>query len=420
MVVASAPAAAQGFTLVDAVRLAERHNEIPRIAAQRVAQARAARRETYAALLPTLLLSSGYRHGTRTIVSTAAGLAENRGRDTFTATGRLDVALLDATAFPRIAAAAHALEAERHDALEARRSLHLDVAEAFFAVLAAEQVVRAAEQRVEVASIEARAAGRRLEAGLVGRNDLTRAELEREAARLAALDAANGLVQARLALGFLIGAEVPAQLVTPQGPLLMQLPERALTAEALEARQDARALQARIDAAGALVDEPFLGLVPRLDASGIATYNDALGSDDQRTDWTIALTATWIAYDGGARYARAAARAAALRELQLGLDTLGRQVRFEIRAALADLATGSDAIEVAQARLLAAERNLEEVRARFERGLSDALAMADASEQAYLAAAELAGQRLSLRLSELDLLRATGRWPARAPGGPAP
>jgi len=98
-----------------------------------------------------------------------------------------------------------------------------------------------------------------------------------------------------------------------------------------------------------------------------------------------------------------------MQELQLEVDTLGRQVRFEIRTALADLATASSAVDVAQARREAAERNLDEVRARFDSGLADALAMADATEQAYLAATEVAGQRLSLRLAELALLRATGQ-----------
>jgi outer membrane protein TolC len=414
LVFASTSSAAQELTLAEALRLAERHNEIPRIAAQRVAQARAARREAYASLLPTLLFSGGYRHGTRSVVSVTESQVPGGSRDTLAATGRLDLPLLDPTAFPRIAAAAHGLRAAEHDALEVRRTLQLDVAEAFFAVLTAEQVARAAAQRVEVASIEARAAERRLEVGLVGRNDFTRAELEHEAARLQALEAENGLAQMRLGLGFLIGRELPERLHAPEGPIVMELREPALAARALQTREDLRALRARVDEADALRDEPWLGLVPRLNASGIASTSEALGLDVRSTDWTIAVTATWIAYDGGARYAQAAWRTAALRALEAELDTLGRQVHFEIRTALTDLSTASDAIDVAQARLQAAERNLYEVRARFDRGLVDALAMADASEQAYLAATELAGQRFSRRLAELDLLRATGRWPQGA------
>jgi len=420
LVCTSTSGAAQELTLANALSLAKRHNEIPRIAAQRVVQARAARRQAYAALLPTLLFSTGYRHGTRSVVSVTESQIPGGSRDTVTANGRVDLALLDATAFPRIAAAAHALDAAEHDALEVQRTLQLDVAEAFFAVLTAEQVTRAAAQRVEVASIEARAAERRLEAGLVGRNDLTRAELEREAARLQALETQNALAQTRLGLGFLIGTELPERLQPPEGPVVMELREPALTASALQARQDVRAMRARVREADALRDEPWLGLVPRIDASGIASSSEALGDDLRSTDWTLAVTATWIAYDGGVRYAQAAARSAELRALQAELDTLGRQVRFEIRTALTDLTTASDAIDVAQARLHAAERNLQEVRARFERGLVGALAMADASEQAYLAAAELAGQRFSLRLAELDLLRATGHWPLEARGKASP
>lgn len=403
---------AQALTLEEAVRRADRHNEVPRIAATRVAQARAVRREAYAALLPVLAVSSSYRRRAREVVREVSGTEVVIQRnDAFSAAARAEIALLDPTAFPRIAAAAHALDAARHQARDARRALWLDVAETFFAVLAAERIAEAAEQRVEVASMEARAAARRLEVGLVGRNAVSRAELELAAARLELVQARNAVAQARLSLEFLVGTEIPAELTEPSGPVVEQLPYPELVRAAVTLRDDLRALRASIAAADALEDEPWLRLLPRLDGSAVATWTNESGFSGDDTDWTIAVTATWVAYDGGVRYANAALRSAELEELSLVLDTLERQVRLEVRSALADLAAATAAVEVAGARVEAADRNLEEVRARFDRGLADALAMADASEQAFLAAAAVAGQRLALRLAELDLLRATGRWP---------
>jgi outer membrane protein TolC len=411
---APAGGSAQGLTLATAIRLADRHNEVPRIASARVTRARAMRREAYAALLPVLAGQGSYRRRAREVVREVAGTDVVISRnDAFSASARADIAIVDPTAFPRIAAAAHALDAAELDGREARRRLWLDVGEAFFSVLAAEQILVAAERRVEVAGVEAGAAARRLEVGLGDRNALTRAELEHAAARLAAVQTDNAVTRTRLALELLMGADVPAELVAPDAPVVEQLPYEAIVRDALEVRDDLRALRASVAAADALQDEPWTRLLPRLDGSAVFTWTNESGFSGNDTDWTIAITATWIAYDGGVRYAQASAREAELRELSLAADALLREVRIDVRTALADLASAAAAVEAAQARVDAADRNLSEVRARFEQGLADALAMADASEQAFLAAAALAGERLSLRLAELGLLRASGRWPSR-------
>ena len=402
----------QGLTLEEAIRRADRHSEVPRIVAARVDRARAVRRQAYAALLPVLAASGTYRRRANEVVRDVAGSdVVIQRNDAFSAAARADLAILDPTAFPRIAAAGYALDAAEHDAREARRLLWLDVAEAFYAILAAEQIRAAAGRRVEVADVETRAAARRLEVGLGDRNAVTRAELELTTARLEAVQATNAVTQARLSLELLMASDVPQELSASDAPVVEQLPEERLVREALRVRDDLRALRANVAAADALEDEPWLSLLPRLDGNAVYTWTNESGFSGNETDWTIALTATWIAYDGGVRYAQMGARDAELRELSLAVDALERQVRIEVRAALAELATAAAAVEVAQARVVAADRNLEEVRARFERGLADVLAMADASEQAFLAAAELAGQKLALRLAEIDLMRASGDRP---------
>jgi outer membrane protein TolC len=204
---------------------------------------------------------------------------------------------------------------------------------------------------------------------------------------------------------------VPAELSASDVPVVEQLPEERLVRDALRLRDDLRSLRASASAANALEDEPWLSLLPRLDGNAMYTWTNESGFSGNETDWTVALTATWIAYDGGVRYAQMGARDAELRELMLSVDALERQVGIEVRAALADLASATAAVDVAATRVTAADRNLEEVRARFERGLADVLSMADASEQAFLAAADHAGQKLALRLAEIDLLRATGARP---------
>jgi outer membrane protein TolC len=418
LVWAALPSAVQGqdLTLARALELADASYETPSIARAQVARARAARRRVYADLLPTLSLSGTYRRRAREVVREVSGASVVVQRqDAFSGGASADLTILDPTVFPRIVAASHAVDAAEHDAEDVRRTLWLDVAEAFFTVIASAGVLDAARERVTVADIEARAAAARLQAGLVNRNEVTRADLELGTARLELLRAENALLRARLALGFLIGTRPSRTLVEPEGPIVEVLPARQLVRDAISIRSDLRARRARVSEASALEVEPWLRIAPRLDATADASITNESGLRGDDTDWTLAITATWIVYDGGVRYADAAARSADLDALRLEADALERRIALEVRTALADLATATASVALAEERVRAADLNIDEVRQRFERGLVDALAMADATEQRYVAAADLAGQRLSLRLAELDLLRATGRWPARRP-----
>jgi outer membrane protein TolC len=409
-------AEAQDLTLARALALADASYEAPAIARAQVARARAARRRVYADLLPTLSLSGTYRRRAREVVREVSGTSVVVQRhDAFAGLASADLTLLDPTIFPRIVAASHAVDAAELEAENVRRLLWLDVAEAFFTVLASVEVLDAARERVNVADIEARAAAARLEAGLVNRNEVTRADLELGSARLELLRAENALLQARLGLGFLMGANPARTLVAPEGPIVEELPARALVRDAIAIRADLRARRARVSEASALEYEPWLRIAPRVDASADATITNESGLSGNETDWTLAITASWIVYDGGVRYADAAERSADLEALRLEAGALERQIALDVRLALADLSTSTAGVALAEERVRAADLNIDEVRQRFERGLVDALVMADATEQRYIASADLAGQRLSLRLAELDLLRATGRWPGDGP-----
>lgn len=402
---------AQGLSLEAALRAADRRNERPRIAARVVEQARAARRQAYGLLLPVASLSGTYRRRARETVREIGGSTVVLQRhDALSAAARVDVPLLDPTAFPRIAAAGHGVDAAEADADATRLGLWLDVAEAFFTAIASQRVAAAAERRIELAELAARSARARLEAGLVGRNVATRADLELAEARVEATRAQNAVDLSKLSLGYLIASDVPDRLDAPDGPIVAHLPESALVRRALSLRPDVRALTSRVALADALEDEPWLEHVPRVDANGVATWTNESGFSGNETDWTIAVTATWVAYDG-VRYGRAAERRARREELALELDALRRQVRLAIRTALVGLASEAQALEQARARAEVAESNRAEVQARFDAGLVDALTLADSTQETFDAEADVARQELALRLAELSLMRAIGEWP---------
>jgi outer membrane protein TolC len=420
----SIPAASVPLTLTAALELAARQNEVRGMAEARIERARALRREAYSALLPSLTATATYTRRSREVTRTIDDEEIVTQRiDALSTDAVLDVPIFDVRSFPVARSTDRALEAQQQESEDLVRALSFDVSETFFAVLSSERLVEAARRRLEVAQAVVSDAELRLEAGLASRNEYTRTDLERAQARLALTEAENAVRTNRFRLGFLIGTEVSGPLLEPEPLFSGARDVDALTESGRRSRPDLLALDKRAEAARLLSLEPGLRFVPRLD--GTATYRttNEPGLSGREGDWNAAALLTWEVFDGGTRSAQAAARRAEHRDLLLQADALRRQIGVEVRTAAADLETAEAALEQAEVQARVAGQNAEEVRVRFQEGLATALEQADAAVSAFEAQAGLARQRFALYLSQLALLRTTGRWPlggdAAAPENPA-
>lgn len=401
------------FTVEEAIRFARRHNEVPRLARARIAQARAAREEAWGLLLPSFSIGGTYRRRSREIARQVGDVrAIVQRRDGLATSANVEMRILDPAAIPTVRASRYALDAAKYDGETLERELWLEVAESYFGILSAERVREAAERRIEVAELSFESARRRFEAGLVGRNDVTRTELELASARLARTQSERAVRIARLTLEHLMGAPIPAPLVDPEAPLVEALGERALLERAQRVRTEILGQAARVEGARILAREPKLRAAPRLDASAFSSWTNEPGIRGIPFDWGAAVTATWVLYDGARRGAIHRTEGAGDEQRAL-LDQLRREVAMEVRTALLDLESASDAVSEASLRVEVAQKNEVEVRARFDRGLADALVQADAVQSTFEAEAELARQRFAQRVAEIDLLRAVGEWPGR-------
>ena len=415
------PVSVAPLTLPEALALAARNNERSGIAQARVDRARAIRREAYATLLPDVNVTGTFTRRseevTRTIdedevvvqaVNAVSGLAT------------VDATLLDVRAFPVARSATRNLEAQEHASAEIRRTLAYDVAETFFSVLSAERLRDAASRRIEVAQATVSDARIRMEAGLASSNDLTRSDLELATARLSLTQAESLVRTERLSLGYLIGAPADRPLAEP-GPEPTEGEAEALERLAVESRADLRELQLRAEALRLLALEPRLRFIPTLGLRGTYRGTNEAGLSGRDTDWNVAALFSWEVFDGGVRYAQAAAREAEYREALLEADALKRQIGLEVRTARTDLETARAALEQAEVRARVAEQNAREVRVRYSEGLATALEQADATASAFEASAELARQRFALGVARLSLSQALGRWPlASSPASDAP
>jgi outer membrane protein TolC len=409
------------LTLAEALALAARNNERSGIAKARVDRARALRREAYATLWPDMSVTGTYTRRssevTRTIDDDEVVV---QAQNAYSGVAAVDATLLDVRAFPVARSATRNLEAQENASAEIRRTLAYDVAESFFGILSAERLREAASRRIEVAQATVTDARTKLEAGLASSNDLTRSELELATARLSLTQSESLVRTGRLSLDYLIGGEADRPLEEPAAE-----PVEAATAEDLErlaqeSRADLRELTLRAEALRLLSLEPQLRIIPTLTLRGTYRGTNEAGLSGRETDWNLAALFTWDVFDGGARYAQAAARQAEYREALLNADALRRRIGLEIRTARTDLETARAALEQAEVRARVAEQNAREVRVRYSEGLATALEQADATASAFEAAAELARQRFALGIARLSLSQALGRWPGAAPAPPEP
>ena len=410
-----APAATSPpLTLAEALALAARNNERSGIARARIDRARAIRREAYATLLPDVNVTGTFTRRseevTRTIDDDEVVV---QALNALSGVATVDATLLDVRAFPVARSATRNLEAQENASAEIRRTLSYDVAETFFSVLSAERLREAASRRIGVAQATVSDARIRMEAGLASSNDLTRSELELATARLSLTQAESLVRTERLSLGYLIGAPADRPLVEP-GAEPTDADSETLERVAVESRADLRELQLRAEALRLLALEPRLRIFPTLGLRGTYRGTNEAGLSGRETDWNVAALFSWEVFDGGVRYAQAAAREAEYREALLAAEALKRQIGLEVRTARTDLETARAGLEQAEVRARVAEQNAREVRVRYSEGLATALEQADATASAFEAAAELARQRFALGVARLSLSQALGRWPADA------
>lgn len=410
---ASAQPASEALTLEQAIAIAAAHNETPAIAAARVDRARAVLREAWAELLPSATVAATYTRRSRAVTRELGGATTTfQAFNALSGFAQARLQLLNAPAIPTIRAQKRRVEAAELSAAESRRQLAFEVSRAYLSIFAAEAVADAAAHRVEVADAIIADAEARLAAGLGNRNDVTRARLELAEARLAHTNASAAARAARIALGYLMAADSPARpLVRPElAPPPAALRE-SLAATAQANRADLEAAARIAEAARIAARAPLLGVVPSLDVVGTYRATNETGFSGRSTDWNVALTLTWVLYDGGLRYARARAERAEAREAELVAHQLTRQIDTTIRQALLDLEAAESAIAQAAVRVEVADQNAGEVAARYRSGLATSLEVADANLAAFEAAAAAAEASLQGQLARLELSRALGEWP---------
>lgn len=396
------------LTLEQALEYAETYNERIGLAAADVESARSQWWTRLSELLPRAQVNGVYTRrafAVRFMDEETGGTTTIQRLNALSGQGTFELNVLKPDAYPRLQAADREIRASRSDAQQARLDLRFDAADQFFATLAAERVAEAARRRVSVAQATVDDARERLNAGLTAGNTVTRAELALATARVTATESSNTAEIARLTLSFILGVDVLGTLVEPKESGSRSEDSRALYQRARSDRFDLKALRLRREGAEKASLAPSLDWLPELSVQGLYTLTNEAGFVNRSTNWSIFATLGWQLFDGGARIGEAVETKAALHRVDLQIRSLERDVRLRIENQLRQINASRALVSQAEAQLMLASQNVDEVQSRLKAGLATGLEAADAAASLFDAQAELERQRFQARIAELGLRR---------------
>jgi len=413
------------LTLEDSIRIALQNSRSLRSVIQDERKANARLREAKGAGLPQLDISANYRRLDRvpkakfpsfdpTTGTFAFSEIEIQPIDSGTATvsvsqvvdisGVVRTATDAASLFSRIAN----LDVER-----TRNEVVLQVKQAFYDVLRAQELVKVAEEALRNAQIRRNLAQAAVEAGVSPRLDVIRADAAVAAAQQAVIAARNALQLAKSAFNNVLGRRVdePVELLSADEPLPEPADFHRCLQEALAKRPEV--LQA--DLGVALAEKQIIVArreqLPSVIVRGQWDFNLKTSTFQPReSSFTTIAAVQFKIWDSGQTQGRVEQARADVDKAKITSENVREGIALEVRNAYLGLQEAREKVAVAEKGLQAATESLRVARLRYEAGVSNQLELSDA-ELAYTQAEQnLVNARYDLRVAWARLEKAMGRY----------
>jgi outer membrane protein TolC len=457
-----APAAAHAqertLTLDEVLRLAKQNNRDLQAARARVAQAQAGVQTAWSALLPTVALQGKYTHNykevpldlssqAKALFALSSAVVSANLVDPNSANGKLLGILANPNG--QLAAQANAppviiQKGEQLDFVASAtlplvvppayfglRSAHQQedaaaanyfvseatvlfaASQAYFACAGTDELVQARKHAISVTKKALDNARARLEAGVVNRVEVQRAELQQVRAEQALVEAQDSQAQTYLSLATLIVDHQPFRVAgneaPPAGPAE---PVDKMAANALTLRPEFMALEKTNASYSSTASSNLWKWAPTLSAFGNVRAFNYSGFSGNPYSWAVGLQADWLLYDGGVRDAQRHLAMAQLRESEARLDQLRDTVRDDVRNAARAVNTKRSALATAERSLQLSRQTLDLVQVQHDAGTATQLDLLQAQDNLVGAEVALAQAHFDLALSALSLERTAGTFPA--------
>jgi outer membrane protein TolC len=441
--------AERSLTLDEALRLARENNRDLKAARESLALAQATLEQVRAQLLPTVSANGRYTYNypsavldpatfsaatdalAATLQATSADPIQQAAlqayRDQLRAragepitivrenqldfTAQAAVPLVVPGAYPAYQAARVQKKAAAATVEVSETAILYNTAALFYAAAGTEELVGARKHAIEVAAETVKNAKARLEAGVVNRVEVTRAELAYNRALQQHEEAKDQRTRAYRTL---------RTLVLLEEPFVVQPGERAAREEAVEElqrhalvlRPEVRAYELNIQAGNKLALSGWLRWLPSLSAFGRFGAGNYVGFSGKQFSFAAGVQADWLIYDGGVRDAARHQAEAQRRQAAMQLAQLRDTVNADIAQAAQELRTKREALRTNEKAVLLSKETLKLVRAQHDAGTATQLDLLQAQDALFSAEAGVAQARFDLALGELTLERNAGTFPA--------
>ena len=428
-VVLSAGALAQqqpsGLTLQDSIRIALQNSRSLRTVLEDERKANARVREAKGAGLPQLDISANYRRLDRVPKARFPSFDPVSGTFTFneieiqpidSGTGTVSLSqVVDISGVVRTATDAASLFSRiaNLDVQRTRNDVVLQVKQAFYDVLRAQELVRVAEESLRNAEVRRKLAQAAVDAGVSPKLDVMRAEAAVAAAQQAVITARNALQLAKSAFNNVLGRRVdePVELL----PVDEQVPESAdfnqYLQEALAKRPEMIQANLGISLAEKQITAAKRDQLPTVVVRGQWDFNLKTSTFQPREySFTAIAAVQFKIWDSGQTQGRVEQARADVDKAKITIENVREGIALEVRNAYLGLQEAREKVAVAEKGLQAATESLRVARLRYEAGVSNQLELSDA-ELAYTQAEQnLVNARYDLRVAWARLEKAMGRY----------
>lgn len=285
------------------------------------------------------------------------------------------------------------------------------VRQAYFATLAADELVSVAERATTNQARHAEQVRAFVSAGTRPRIDLTSAELNRENQRLALVRARNQRDLARVQLAQAIGlADDDFTLLAPPADPLAEetAPLEGLVSDTLRRRPEGARLDAQLVSLRAQRRQAQSAYYPALLAQ--SSFSGAKVEDiDFGFNWFVGIGLQWSLYAGGVTRAQLEESDAQAEALTAQRAVLEQSIRADLRRERLSIGEAKERIAVADRAVALAAERLRLAEGRYQAGAGTILELDDAQIGAFHAEAERVAATYDLQTARARLLRALGR-----------
>ena len=404
------------LSLEKAVAMALENNEGARIALEQKQLTEARLTKARAYFLPTISTVGTYTRRPNAVTRSLSNQSVTiQSLNALSATTQLNLTLFDSKSIPSYRQASFEDKAQKFTTAESRRRIAYEAANAFLQTLSVDNIVQAAQHRLDLAKKNREAASARFSAGLISSNDLTRWELEVATAERELVQASGEAESTHLQLSYLLNTPVPKSLKSPDSLVTAaetEIPSPdPLIATATTSRLDLESLQWKSKAAQASTLEPLLKWFPSVVFNAQTRTTNEAGLTGKNTTWSVGLTASWSIFDGFSRTAELRERRTLTRIARLDLEGARRKAENEVRDAFLSLKTQQSALKRSKVAFDFAKQNADETAELYSQGLTGTLQVTDANVQLFDSEVEHIRSRYGLAIALLNLRLSQGLDP---------